>query len=125
MPMDTYLGDAVLNWLKSTAFPADPAATYVSLWDGDPNAGGTDVTTTLDATGRKAVTFGAVASRQMANNAVVDFGLADAAADVSYFSIHDASTAGNSLISFPLTTPRTFAIGDPVNFASGDLIIGY
>lgn len=125
MPIDTYLGDAILNWLKSTAFPADPAAIYVSLWDGDPNSGGTDVTTTIDATGRKAVTFGAVAARQMANDAAVDYGTADAAADVSHFAIHDAASAGNRLISYPLTTPRTLGIGDPCKFEIGDLVVGY
>jgi hypothetical protein len=125
MPIDTYLGDAILNWLKSTAFPSDPAAIYVSLWDGNPNSGGTDVTTAIDATGRKAVTFGTVAARSMANSADVDFGTSDGDEDVSWFAIHDASSGGNRLISFALNTPRSISTGDPVKFATGDLIISY
>lgn len=125
MPIDTYLGDAILNWLKSTAFPADPASIYVSLWNGNPQSGGVDVTATVDATGRKAVTFGAVAARAMANDADVDFGTADGAATVSYFAIHDAASAGNRLLSFALNTPRSISAGDPVKFAAGDLILSY
>ena len=125
MPIDSYLGDAILNWIKSTAFPSDPTAVYVSLWDGNPSSGGTDVTTTIDATGRKAVTFGAVAARSMANDAEVDFGTSDADADVSWFALHDASTSGNRLISFALNTPRSISTGDPVKFAIGDLILSY
>lgn len=125
MAIETYLGDAILNWLKSTAFPSDPAAIYVSLWDGNPNSGGVDKTTTIDASGRKAVTFGAVAARAMANDAEIDFGTADAGANVSWYAIHDASSGGNRLISFALNTPRSISSGDPVKFAIGDLVISY
>lgn len=118
----TYLSDAILNWVKSTAFPADPANVYAALWDGDPlddASGGTEVTTTIDATGRKAITFGAIAGKTISNTADVDFGLADAGADVTHVAIFDAAAAGNMLYSYPLASARTFIAGDPVNFPAG------
>lgn len=122
--LSDYLANALLNWVKSTAFPADPAAVYVALHDGDPTGAGTggdDVTTDIRTAGRVAVTFGSIASRAMANSADVDFGLAVAGADLSHFSIWDAQAAGNMLAYSPLTIPRTILAGDPVVFPTGDL----
>lgn len=122
----TYLANAILNWVKSTTMPADPAAVYVALFDGDPTeagSGGTEVTTDIDATGRKAVTFGAITSRAMANDAEVDFGTSDGTADVTHWGLFDASSSGNMLFWSPLETPRSVTAGDPVKFAVGDLEI--
>lgn len=123
--LSTYLANAVLNWLKSTAMPSDPANTYIALFDGDPTdagSGGTEVTATIDATGRKAVTWGSIASKKMSNSADVDFGTADGGADITHIGLFDASTSGNMLASFELATPRTVTAGDPVKFATGDLV---
>lgn len=119
----SYLAGAVLAWVKSTAMPADPAAVYAALFNGDPSAGGTEVTATIDATGRKAVTFGAVASKAMSNSADVDFGTADGGATVSYWGLYDAASAGNLLFYSPLETTRVVVTADPVKFAIGDLTI--
>lgn len=124
--LSTYLAGAILGWIKSTAFPADPAAVYVSLHDGDPgDAGtaGTDVTTTINAGGRVAVTFGAVAAKAITNDADVDFGTADGPADVDYFGVWDASSAGNFLGGGALVTPRSILTADPVKFPVGSLTI--
>lgn len=121
--LSTYLAGAVLAWIKSTAMPADPAAVYVGLFDGDPTdagSGGTEVTADITGAARIAVTFGAVTAKAMANNADVDFGTSDADVDVTHFGLFDADTAGNMLGSAALDTPRTIVTGDPVKFATGD-----
>lgn len=123
--LSTYFANAILNWIKSSAFPSDPANVYCALFDGDPTdagSGGTEVTGTIDSTGRKAVTFGSISGKTMANSADIDFGLADAGADVTHVAIFDASSGGNMLGSFELASPRTVTTGDPVKFAIGDLV---
>jgi hypothetical protein len=126
MPLSTYFANAVLNWVRSTTMPADPAAVYVSLHDGNPGdagSGGTDVTSTINAAGRVAVTFGAPSGKIITNDAEVDFGTADAAADVDYFGVWDASSAGNLIGYGALLTPRAIETGDPVKFPVASLTI--
>lgn len=122
--VSVYLGDAIFNWLKSTAFPADPAAVYAGLFDGDPQGAGVEVTQTISLT-RQAITFGAIASRSMSNNAELDFGDASGAADVDYVSIHDASTGGNLLASAAVDTPASITGGEKVAIGAGDLDLTY
>lgn len=122
--ISTYFAASILGWVKSTAMPADPAAVYCALYDGDPTdagSGGSDVTVTIRAAGRVAVTFGAVSAKSIANSADVDFGDADAGADITHYGVWDAATAGNMLFSAELDTPRTVVTSDPVKFATGDL----
>jgi hypothetical protein len=121
--MSAYLGDALLNWLKSTAFPSDPAAVYASLWNGNPSSGGTEVTGTVGLT-RQAVTFGSIAARAMANSAEVDFGDASGTATVTYVGLHDDPTAGNLLAQKTVTSVGV-DIGEKVAIAVGDLDVSY
>lgn len=89
----TYVGDKLLNWIKGTAFGTAPTNTYASLWNGDPNSGGTEVTGTVNLT-RQAITFGAVAARAMSNSADIAFGTANALATVTFVAGYDSATAG-------------------------------
>lgn len=123
--LSTYLADKLLNWLKGTAFGTAPTNTYVALYNGDPTdagSGGTEVTDTIDASGRKAITWGSPSGKSMSNSADIDFGNADAGATVSHIAIFDASTSGNMLGSFALSPSRSVTTGDPVKFSAGDLI---
>lgn len=130
MGKSNYLEDKLLNWIKGTAFGTAPSAVYVGLFSVTPadSGGGTEVTTTIDATGRKAVTFGSITTNTgantMANNADVDFGDADGAATLVAFGIFDASSAGNLLYWAPLTgQPITIVTGNLVKFATGALVV--
>lgn len=126
--MSNYLSSAVLNWIKSTAFPADPANVYVALFDGDPTAsgaGGTEVTTTIRVAGRVAATFGAVTSRAISNSADIDFGTAAGGADVTHAALFDAASSGNMICWSPLDTPRSIITGDPVVIPTGDFNINF
>lgn len=120
----TYLGNAVLNWVKGSAMPTAPSAVYVGLFNGDPTdagSGGTEVTTTIRPAGRVAATFGAVASKSMSNNATVNFGAASGAATVTHFGVFDAASAGNMLGSNAITGSGSVSIGATVSFISGAL----
>jgi hypothetical protein len=120
-----YLGAAIEGWLKGTAMPTAPAGTYVALFNGDPTdagTGGTEVTTTIRTAGRVAETFGAVAGKTMANNAIVSFGNAAGAATVTHFAVFDAASAGNMLGSNALTSGAgSVSAGALVSFAVGAL----
>ena len=120
----TYLGNAVLNWVKGSAMPTAPSSVYVGLFNGDPTdsgSGGTEVTTTIRVAGRVAATFGTVASKNMANNALVDFGNAAGATTVTHFGVFDAASAGNMLGSNAVTGGGAVGSGAAVSFASSAL----
>lgn len=126
-----YLESLILNWIKGSAFATAPVAVFVGLFNGDPldtAAGGTEVTTTVNAAGRVAVTFGAITTaagaNSMASNADVDFGNADAGATMSHFAIFDAASAGNMLYSAALTGgSQAVSIGTAVKFLAGALTV--
>jgi len=122
--LSTYFSSAILNWIRSTSMPSDPAAVYIGLHSANPTDTGAtgEVTTTIRPAGRVAVTFAAPSSKAIASDADVDFGNADAGATVTHFSLWDASSSGNCLGTAALTTPRTIVAGDPVLFPAGDII---
>ena len=124
--LSTYLGNSLLRWIGGNAMPTAPAACYLALFDGDPKASGTEVTTTIDAAGRQAITWSvpsAGVTNTMSNSAVVDFGnAAGAVANLSHMAIMDASTGGNILASAALNGgPYSVASGTPVNFPSSNI----
>ena len=120
-----YLGDAILNWIKSSAFPSDPAAVYLSLWNGDPDGAGTEVTGTVNLT-TQAVTFGAISSRAMSNDADVTFGTANASASVTYVVLADNATyaSGNQLCKKSISTVSV-SNGLVVKILTGNLTLSY
>lgn len=120
-----YLGNAILNWIKSTAFPADPAAVYVSLWNGDPDAAGTEVTGTVNLTSQ-AVTFGTITSRAMSNNADLTFGTANGSASVTYVVIADNATyaSGNQICKKSISSV-SISNGLVVKILTGNLTLSY
>lgn len=123
--LSDYFANAILNYVRGTAMPAAPGTVYVGLFDGDPKAGGTEVTTTISAGGRVAVPWTAVAARAIENNADIDFGAAAGAADVDHFALFTAASAGNQLGSTPLDNARSIGAGDPVVFPAGSLEMNF
>ncbi len=122
-----YLKNELLDWVKGTDLDTAPASVFCALFNGDPldtGAGGSEVTTTIRAAGRVAITFGANTSNEsIANTASVDFGAADAGATVDFFAIFDAASAGNMLFHSALDNSRTVLTDDPVEFPIGDLSV--
>jgi hypothetical protein len=125
--MSTYLGNKLCRWLAGNAMPAAPAACYAALFNGNPKAAGIEVTDTINAAGRVAIAFDAIADdgvdNEVTNSADVDFG--DAAGDVAnldYVGIFDDQAAGNLLFAKALPGgPYAVSAGSPVKFLAGDL----
>ncbi len=130
--LSTYLSDALLAWIKGAAMPSAPSGLHVGLFTADPTDSGSttnEVTATIRAAGRVAAPFGATANasgggRQIANNAIVDFGDADGAPSgpLTHFAIFDAASGGNMLGSGSLGSVNV-AAGNLVSFASGALVV--
>jgi hypothetical protein len=121
--MSAYLGDKLLNWIKGTAFGTAPASAYAALWNGDPDAGGTEVTGTVNLT-RQAVTWGSVSSRALTNTAEVNFGTANAGATVTFVTLEDAASASNRLSKKAIASAGVTS-GEKVAIAAGALVLSY
>lgn len=121
----TYVGDALLNWIKGTAMPTAPTGVFVSLWNGDPDSAGTQVTGTVGLT-TQAVTFGAVATRAMSNSADISFGTATGSATVTFVVLADNATyAGSHQITKKSITSTAISNGLVVKILTGNLTLSY
>lgn len=116
-----YFGNAILNWMRGQAMPAAPAAMYVALYNGDPDSGGTEVTTQVLASGRPTGSFSASTAKSIANTSVIDFGNSAGAVTITHMAVLDAKTSGNILQSKQLSAQRQVAQGDPVKYQIGAL----
>lgn len=120
-----YLGDAILGWIKSTAMPSDPANVYASLWNGDPDSGGTEVTGTINLT-RQAISWGSISARAMSSNADISFGTANSSGTVTYVAIFDNATAGmGNQICKKSVSSTSITNGLAVKILSGNLTLSY
>jgi hypothetical protein len=109
-----------LDMLGGTAFTA-PAATWAQLHTnaGDPGASGTANVSSV--TTRSQMTWAAASGTSKAITSTFPTWATWAGTNnevVSYISVWDASTAGNFLYSFALTTPKTMNTGDTATLSS-------
>ena len=123
--ISNYIGDALLNWLQNsgTILATKPITVYASLWNGDPDAGGTEVTQTISLT-RQAISWAAVSSHSMASNADITFGTASGSATVTYVAIHDSSTAGNLMCRHNISSVA-ISNAQVVKILSGNLTVAH
>lgn len=115
----TYTKNLVLNWIRGTAI-STLSAIYQALFNGDPESGGTEVTTTVRVAGRVAITLGTITDGVVSNSADTDFGNANAGTTVSYLAVYNASTSGNLLAKSLVSPSKTINAADPVLIPSGD-----
>lgn len=118
-----YLGDALLGWIKSTAMPSDPANVYASLWNGDPDGAGAEVTGTINLT-RQAISWGSISARAMSSNADIAFGTANSSGTVTYVAIFDAASSGNQICKKSVSS-TAITNGLAVKILSGNLTLSY
>lgn len=120
--LSPYLGNKIVRWLNGNAMPTAPTALYFAIFDGNPKASGTDKSSVM-STGRKAVTFAAVASgvdHLLTSNADVNFGDSLAAGSLSHIAIYDAAMSGNLIASKAIAGgPITIVVGAGIKFVSG------
>ena len=107
--------------MRGQAMPGPPANLYVALYNGDPDAGGTEVTTQVIASGRPTGVFSTSTAKTMSNTQVIDFGASAGAVTITHMAVLDAKTAGNIFQSKQLSSQRQVAQGDPIRYAVGTL----
>jgi hypothetical protein len=120
-----YVGDKLLNWIKGTAFGAAPANVYCSLWNGDPDAAGTQVTGT-NGLSTQTLAFGAVSSRAMSNSGDLAFGTTSGSVTVTYVVVADNATyaSGNQICKKNIST-TAISSGVVVKILAGNLTLAY
>jgi hypothetical protein len=102
----------ILNVLRGTAYTG--VTPYLKLHTGDPGATATANAST--ETSRKALVFAAPSANAVTSSAVSWTAWSATSGEViSYYSIWDASTAGNFLISGQFGTSKTVTTGDTLN----------
>lgn len=119
-----YAGDALLNWIRGTTMPAAPASIFASLWNGDPDAGGSEVTQTISLT-RQAITWSAVAARAMNNSADLTFGTASSSGSVTYVALYDSATVSTHEFAKKLISTSAIANGNVVKILATNLTLSY
>lgn len=118
MSFTPYLENKLLDHvLTNTAYTA-PTTLYVSLWNGDPLSGGTEITGS--GYSRQSAAFSVTASAG-ANTNNVEFQATADWGTVNYAGIHDAINSGNLLISASLQQTRTIVNEDIVRFSISDI----
>lgn len=121
-----YLENEILDWVNGGAFPTQPSATWVQLFNGSPTeagGGGTALYSRIAvAAGGWTTTTGATAT--ITNTAAITITpSASSATSATDFGIFDNSTGGNLLFLGPLNAGKSIAIGDEVKFNASSLTI--
>ena len=121
-----YLENEILDWVNGGAFPSQPSATWVQLFDGSPDetgSGGTGLYTRVAVeAGGWTTTTGATATITN-TNAIVMNASAATTAFADNFGVFDNSTSGNLLFYGALAVPKTVSVGDEIRFNASSLTI--
>jgi hypothetical protein len=117
--MSTFLNNKILDAVgNNTALQI--ATPYIKLHIGDPGAAGT--ANPAAETTRKLVSFGAAGSSTISNDTDITWPGITGGEDATYWSLWDASTAGNFLGSGTITA-NAYLAGDTYVIPAGDLDI--
>jgi hypothetical protein len=121
-----YLENEILDWVNGGAFPSQPSATWVQLFNGSPEetgSGGTGLYTRVAvAAGGWTTTTGATATITN-TNAIVMNASAATTAFADNFGVFDNSTSGNLLFYGALAVAKTVSVGDEIRFNASSLTI--
>lgn len=106
--------NSFLSVLRNTAYTAVPQP-YVKLHVGDPGASAANNPSAV--TTRNAITWGAPAGGSMALSSLAAYTMTTSET-ITHVSLWDASTAGNFLESWPLTSSVAVVNGSTLTFSS-------
>lgn len=114
----------ILNWLMTAGAATRPTQWWVALYTTATTdaGGGTEVTGA--GYSRKSVTFNTASGTggNTTNSNVPSFTASGGSfGTVTHIAIRDASTAGNALWHGAMTTSKTIADGETLEFAAGDI----
>ena len=121
--LSNYAENALVNALLRAVNFTAPTTVYLALFTAVSDAeGGVGTEVSVSGYARQPIAFDAPANGVTQNTAVEDFGPLLGAGTVTHAGIFDAVTGGNALtVLKPLAVSRTFASGDIIRFAAGDV----
>ncbi len=121
-----YMENEILDWINGGAFPTQPSATWVQLFNGSPTETGLSGTALYSRVAVNAggwtTTTGATATITN-TTAITITSSAASSATADNFGVFDNSTSGNLLFYGALTTSKTIAVGDEVKFNASSLTL--
>lgn len=115
--------NATLDWLLGGANPTRPTGRYIAFHTADPTEDGSVGEATTNGFTRTAMTFGAAAAGVASNTSTVDLTITGGTTTITHMSIWDAVTLGNCIYKGAVTTSRTYAAGEHLTVAAGDIDI--
>jgi len=122
--LSDYAEKLVLDWLMTNGSATRPTAWYVALYTAAPSDSGGGTEVSGSGYSRQSVTFDAATSGTgtTSNTGAVTFTAAGGDwGSITHVGIHDASTSGNLLWHGALTTSKTIADGDTLEFSIGNI----
>jgi hypothetical protein len=121
----TTCSNVMLNWMNGTVTPAAIGTRYLSIWYGDPQGAGAEVTTTVTGSAtRPSIAFAAAASGSSSSNATVTFTTnASGTATVDHVALHTASTGTGNILASAAVTSKNITPGDALSVTSGNCTI--
>ena len=121
-----FLENELLDHVCNAAY-TPPATVYVGLSTADPtDSGGGLAEPSGNGYIRKAITFAAAASRQVAQNADVNFNQASGAwGTITHWGTFDSESAGNMTAHGQLGTSKEVVSGNTPSVASGEVTVSF
>ena len=122
-----YLENKLLDHVCNTAAYIPPTTVFLGLSTADPLDDATGLAEPVGGSyGRKAITFGAAASRAVIQNVLVTFPQATASwGTITHFGLFDATSAGNMIGHGQLNTAKVVGTGNTPSVASGEVIVSF
>lgn len=122
---------AIVNYLRGNGAPTAISDVFVDIFNGDPQAAGSSVLSTVTGSATRPSAKSALAAASAAtpsvstnSSAVSLTASAVAGATVTHIALYDAATAGNLVASHALTSgSQTIVSGNPVSVPVSGLSI--
>jgi hypothetical protein len=114
----------MLDWLTGEANPPAVATRYITIFDGEPGAGGTEVINTITGSANRqnmTTAMAAASGNSAASDTDITFtNAAVGAADVDWVAVMDAITGGNRLAKTQVSA-KSVGIGDSLKILATQL----
>jgi len=127
--LSNYAENEILDHVLGTGAYTSPTTVYLALLTAtadDTDTGSTITEATYTGYSRKAITFGAAASRVITQNALVTFDACTAGSSTcTHYALCDASTAGNMLAWGALSASQEVVSGNTPSVASGQTTVTF
>jgi hypothetical protein len=116
--------DEMLDWLTGVDDPSVTGTRYITIFDGDPQAGGSEVINTVTGSANRqnmTTAMAAASGGSQASDTDITFtASAVGGADIDYVAVYSAQTGG-TLLASAAVTPKTVGIGDSLKILATQL----